>query len=555
MIDLHASVAARSASEVLYLLQNGSNVDAADPVSGKTALHMAVEFGEYNIASILLAAGAAVNAVCTTYVYTTLRTVSGLTPLHLAAAYGHHTITELLISAGADLEATSESEYHHDYRALHYAAEASSVLVLKKLLEAGADTEAMCTGIIQPGKTALHLAIICGSLEITRSLIDAGANVNAQEGEGSPPLALAAAWKNARSPIPWVNTSPYDDTRKEMLELLIHSGATIDGVDGYRVTSLMYAAGESNLDAMLALLANGATVTAADNNGDTALHRAVKCGRYSATKLLLEHGASATLASASRNQTPLHALGLNAPYFQIGGFDSDEIARTCALMVSHGADVSARDINGQTLLDTVAAFAASWGVGSLLVNAVEALLTAAITLDNFEVIGRRALHKAITEYIRTSRVQSPFNFEHQKQREKVIMLLYNAIAARSVFGPRQEVELWYTSTYFTPLSLINSLGANEMNPERWKLHIAPSIVSLVVAGEREWACVPSPCPGIGRALLPVWEDSPLCIAEVIARLEEEVKERLHVGLFVLQRYLPVPGHQALRMQIILNALA
>ena len=79
---------------------------------------------------------------------------------------------------------------------------------------------------------------------------------------------------------------------------------------------------------------------------------------------------------------------------------------------------------------------------------------------------------------------------------------------------------------------------------------------LAVAGFREWADIPTPCPGIEKALFAVWRrnDSEKNLVQLVSRLEEEVKLRMHVGLRCLRRVQPgLP--EVLRMQILGAALS
>ena len=66
--------------------------------SGETPLHWAARFGQSQVAELLIAEGADVNA----------KNVVGQTPLHWAAMAGHKEIIELLIAAGAEVNAKTK---------------------------------------------------------------------------------------------------------------------------------------------------------------------------------------------------------------------------------------------------------------------------------------------------------------------------------------------------------------------------------------------------------------------------------------------------------------
>ena len=114
------------------------------------------------------------------------------TALHLAARVGREDLANVLIAAGADIEARNTQ----DIRPLHVAATYGHPAVVKLLLARHADIHARDPG----GNTPLHAAAagvgtqsnISGRLEVARLLVAAGADVNArQPGSGFTPLRSA----------------------------------------------------------------------------------------------------------------------------------------------------------------------------------------------------------------------------------------------------------------------------------------------------------------------------------------------------------------------------
>jgi Ankyrin repeats (many copies) len=109
-------------------------------------------------------------------------------PLHLAAKFGREDLAELLIAAGADIEARNED----GERPLHSAAFNGRPTVVKVLLAHGADVEARASF----GKTALHAAAagradeVDGRLEVAKLLLAAGASARARESNGKTPLDI-----------------------------------------------------------------------------------------------------------------------------------------------------------------------------------------------------------------------------------------------------------------------------------------------------------------------------------------------------------------------------
>ena len=117
------------------------------------------------------------------------------TPLHSAARFGREDLADLLIAAGANVEARNEL----DERPLHASATYGRPTVAKLLVARGADVDARGPG----GKTPLHTAAfgvgqpsdVEARLEVAKLLLAAGADVNAREpGSGFMPLRYATSW-------------------------------------------------------------------------------------------------------------------------------------------------------------------------------------------------------------------------------------------------------------------------------------------------------------------------------------------------------------------------
>jgi ankyrin repeat protein len=93
-------------------------------VHGTTPLHIAAEEGNDAVVTVLLAAGARVDAANS----------AGTTPLYVAAAHGHDAVVTALLSAGADVKA----EYVGLPPLLFHAANQGHDVVVTALLAAGA---------------------------------------------------------------------------------------------------------------------------------------------------------------------------------------------------------------------------------------------------------------------------------------------------------------------------------------------------------------------------------------------------------------------------------
>ena len=92
-ISIHDAAGEGNIEAVKQHIAAGTDVDAK--TRGETPLLWAARFGQSQVAELLIAEGADVNA----------KNVVGQTPLHWAAMAGHKEIIELLIAAGADVNA------------------------------------------------------------------------------------------------------------------------------------------------------------------------------------------------------------------------------------------------------------------------------------------------------------------------------------------------------------------------------------------------------------------------------------------------------------------
>lgn len=155
--------------------------EGADPqargTDGKTGLHIAINYSEYNytskgreMLSLFLNRGVDINTGDNT----------GATALHYAAldeGYPCRYKIEDLLNFGADLEARDKL----GQTALHHASRRGKKTdAVKILLESGADVNARD----EAGATPLHMAAARGDAEVIKILLNAGANVQAETRDG-----------------------------------------------------------------------------------------------------------------------------------------------------------------------------------------------------------------------------------------------------------------------------------------------------------------------------------------------------------------------------------
>ncbi len=110
---------------------------------------------------------------------------TGMTPLHLAAHFGHADVAEVLLAFGANIEARTRTRLGNT--PLHVAVLTEEIAVARVLLEHGAAV----TAHNAHGWDPLHVAALHGNVALTRLLLEHGADPIAANGGGLTPLELA----------------------------------------------------------------------------------------------------------------------------------------------------------------------------------------------------------------------------------------------------------------------------------------------------------------------------------------------------------------------------
>jgi ankyrin repeat protein len=225
------------------VISAGADVNARDQElwSSWTVLHRAARAGHTDLAELLIANGADVDAKTAAFLHT---------PLFWAVRRGHRAMAELLISMGANVNAT-------DARAstpLHYAAMQGDIGIVRLLLENSAIVYAKTVSGDYPGETPLHTTAFAGHLEIAELLLAHGADVNATDQYIYTPLRRTV-----------------DQGHLTLAELLIEHGADITTTDGSGVTLLHVVARKGHIAIAEMLITRGLDVNAMDSSGFTPL--------------------------------------------------------------------------------------------------------------------------------------------------------------------------------------------------------------------------------------------------------------------------------------------
>ena len=173
------------------------------------------------------------------------------------------------------------------------------------------------------GLSPLLRAVLYGDLDAARSLIDEGADPSASGDALSTKPLLHAAW-NGDEP---------------MVEMLLEKGASVDGVDAGWRTPLMLAAGTGSLEVVELLLEAGASAKKGDRDNATALCHAAGGRNPKVLSHLVKKGMLKNLAQDRIDWCALE-------YAVVAGRP-----KNVKLLIKKGADPTATDLYGKTLLD------------------------------------------------------------------------------------------------------------------------------------------------------------------------------------------------------------
>ena len=246
------------------------DVNAALP-DGTTALHWAVRADDADTTDLLIRAGAKV-AAADRY---------GVTPLSLASLNANAGMIEKLIRAGAD----PNSANPYGETALMTAARTGSVEAVKTLLDRGAAVDAKES---VRGQTALMWAVVENHPDVVRLLHQRGANINSASSVFVPPpiradrvgqAAGAGITRQKSQAAPQGKMTPLlyavRDGNLEMLQLLLELGADIKLTDANGTSPLVFALVNGHVSTARILLEKGADPNAADGYGRAALFTAI----------------------------------------------------------------------------------------------------------------------------------------------------------------------------------------------------------------------------------------------------------------------------------------
>jgi len=275
-------------------------------------------------------------------------------PIHDAAQKEDIEAVKQHLAAGTDVNVMDVDEW----TPLHYAAHEGHKEVAELLIAKGADVNAKASG----GRTPLHRAASLGHKEIAELLIAKGADVNAKEGSGGTPLNEAALW--GHNEVANLLRKHGGTAGKELIARPTKQTKSINRQADY---NLRMAAFYGRLEEVKQAITDGADVNSKNKqSGETPLHRAAKGKYYEIAKLLVSKGADVNVRSAGDslfivgNSTPLHyavdseSKDMAQAVNEIGrpSTNNDDGAKQITeLLLASGADVNAKDEDGDTPLD------------------------------------------------------------------------------------------------------------------------------------------------------------------------------------------------------------
>ena len=210
---IFAAIELKSSEILKILVKNGAEVNFKDEINESTPLHIAVSDHKYEMANILVEAGANVNA----------RNEESVTPL---AQIFDEDVWKLKNSS----EITKRLE--------------TDMKIAKLLIDNNAEIDAK--NIFD--ETPLHEACRYNYVEIAKLLLQKGANVSSRNDRGESPLLKTILWGHAK-----------------IVELLLQNGAEIDATDKDNRTPLNLAVCFKKQEVVKILVDHGADLTIKDH--------------------------------------------------------------------------------------------------------------------------------------------------------------------------------------------------------------------------------------------------------------------------------------------------
>jgi hypothetical protein len=177
--SLHEAALNGKLDKAKALIQaNPALVNSHNSYAQQTPLHLAAEFGHKDVAELLLANGADVEA----------KAYGGWTPLLQAVFGGHRDLVELMVAHKADVNYKEDA----GRSPLHVAAENDYTAIAALLLAHKAEVNVKN----KDGMMPLHVAVARGDKDMVELLLAANADIHAKDNSGRTPMDFAVLHNN-----------------------------------------------------------------------------------------------------------------------------------------------------------------------------------------------------------------------------------------------------------------------------------------------------------------------------------------------------------------------
>ncbi|KAH9870583.1 hypothetical protein IAQ61_006059, partial [Plenodomus lingam] len=307
----------------LRMADVSSDVNSERTSTGSTLMHVAVNRKCRGMIDVLLAKGADINA----------KDDMGLTPF-LCICFSSTTMLPFLVERGADPSAKDEQ----GHSGLHIASMTGRIENMQYLLDIGLNIE----DTTSDGHTPLLTALTSDQEDAALWLIDHGASTSITSCHGQRTILHHAARRHMNRVVASLLSTTHSTNHSATINLRDDMGQTPLSLACSTTDSQALARSPHALHALLStLLSHGADPQSQDNTSTTPLHHALRTANDPAALLLLTSTPNLSLPTAD-GTTLLHLAAKH------------RCIRCTRFLLSHGANIDARDANGATPLSTCA---------------------------------------------------------------------------------------------------------------------------------------------------------------------------------------------------------
>jgi ankyrin repeat protein len=307
---------------VEVLLEAGAEVDYRHAEYGHTALMLAANAGNAEIAAMLIAAGADVNAASNRIGEETW------VPPNSQAGYGFGIG---IIRGGTPADRGRRDPLKGGMTPLLYAARHGHLEVAKVLLDNGADIDQSEANEIFP----LLMAISNDNMALADFLIERGARINGADWYGRSPLWEAVNVRNLYLHSEFLDNFVDREEALQLISKLLEHGADVNARTKETPPFRNNFLGVGSLEWV-------------DFTGQTPFLSAALSGDVTVMKLLLDHGADPFINTVQGTSPLMAAAGINWVYYQTYTEGAEHLLEAVKLCYELGMDVNQANSMGLT---------------------------------------------------------------------------------------------------------------------------------------------------------------------------------------------------------------